>query len=125
MLLIGHSNTDENWDLNNRFLRSFQFIPPASGSASPTPIPTALPIDPSASLDWATYTHPVYGFTLRLPDGWTAEENPADPLLAGHELILRSIIDSSGETIRLTFRRVGEETLLCTGVGEGEFIPQV
>jgi len=125
-ILIGHSSETEDWELNNRFLQSFQFIEPTSDTSAPTPIPTALPIDPLAYQDWITYTHPVYNFSFRLPDGWVVKEvAEGDPLLIGHALNLYSVIDSQTKNIRMTFRRVGEEIPLWpTGVGHGEFIPQ-
>jgi putative hemolysin len=87
-------------------------------------IPTPLPIDPSLYQDWWTYTHAVYGFSMMLPEDWIVEEITADdPLLGGHLLNLHS--QAGKENIRMTFRRVGEETLLWpTGVGQGEFVPQ-
>jgi len=123
MILIGHSGEVEDWELNNRFLDSFRFNPPASG-AIPTAIPTPLPVDPAAHADWGTYTHPVYGFSFRIPEDWVVEEvSSDDPLLGGHALILRTIYDAQKQTIRLTFRQAGEEVLLWpTGVGQGEFI---
>ena len=125
-ILIGHSGDVEDWDLNNRFLQSFQFIKPASDPSSPNVIPTALPIDQAAYQDWITYSHPVYNFSLRLPDGWVVEEaSTGDPLLIGHALNSYNVIDPQAENIRATFRRVGEEIPLWpTGVGHGEFIPQ-
>jgi hypothetical protein len=125
-ILIGHGSVLEDWELNNRFLHSFQFSEPSSNASVPTPIPTALPIDPQAYQDWVTYTHPVYNFSFRLPDGWVVEEVAAgDPLLIGHALNLYSVVDSQTKNIRITFRRVGEDTPLWpTGVGQGEFIPQ-
>jgi len=125
-ILIGHSSEVEDWDLNNRFLQSFQFIQPASDTSAPTPIPTALPIDPLAYQDWITYTHPVYNFSFRLPDGWVVDEVSAgDPLMIGHALNLYSVVDSQVKNIRMSFRLMGEEIPLWpTGVGHGEFIPQ-
>ena len=123
-LTIGHGNEVEDWTLDNRFLQSFQFIAPTA--TEPAVLPTALPIDPSAYQDWSTYTNPTYGFTIKLPDGWVAEEaSSSDPLLVGHELNLHSEIASQATNIRLTFRRAGEDTLLWpTGVGQGEFVQQ-
>jgi len=125
-ILIGHGGEIEDWQLNNRFLQSFQFIEPAADNSSPALIPTALPIDPAAYQDWSTYTHPGYGFSFKLPDGWVAEEvSSGDPLLLGHAINLYSVVTSQPNTIRLTFRKVGEDTPLWpTGVGEGEFITQ-
>ena len=125
-ILIGHGGEIEDWDLNNRFLQSFQFIEPAADTSAPTSIPTALPIDPTAYQDWTTYTNPTYGFTLRLPDGWVVQEaGSSDPLLVGHELNVHSLIDAQPNNIRLTFRQVGEDTILWpTGVGVGKFISQ-
>lgn len=125
-ILIGHGGEIEDWELDNHFLRSFQFFEPAQGNSTSTAIPTALPVDPSAYQDWSTYTNPTYGFSFRLPDGWVVEEaGSSDPLLVGHELNIHSLIDAQPNNIRLTFRRIGEETVLWpTGVGHGEFIPQ-
>lgn len=93
---------------------------------SPTEIPTAPPIDPALYQGWWTYTHAVYGFSIMLPEDWVVEEIAAnDPLLGGHLLNLHPQASTGQENIRMTFRRVGEETLLWpTGVGQGEFIPQ-
>jgi putative hemolysin len=126
MILIGHTGDTEDWDINNRFLQSLQFEESASNAAAPTPIPSALPIDPTAYQDWITYTHPVYYFSIRLPNDWIVEEVTAgDSIMTGHELNLHPVDDFQKENIRLTFRRLGEDTLLWpTGVGQGEFIPQ-
>ena len=125
LITIGHAAEVEDWELNNRFLQSFQFEEPISPPHNPTAIPTALPIDPSAYIDWITYTHPVYNFSLRLPDDWIVEEVSGDgPGKEGHILTIHTIFDTHKESIRLTFRQVGEETLLWpTGVGQGEFVP--
>jgi putative hemolysin len=102
--------------------------PGKQSSAFPTSteLPTPLPIDPAAYQGWWTYTHPVYNFSLRLPEDWLVEAvTTSDPLLRGHLLRLHPQAEVAQESIRLTFRRVGEETLLWpTGVGQGEFIPQ-
>ena len=126
LVTIGHSSEVEDWGLNNRFLQSFQFDELASNTSTPSPIPTALPIDPSAYADWMTYTHPVYNFTLRLPDVWAVEEVTAgDPTMIGHALNLYSLIAPEKANIRLTFLSIGEEIPLWpTGVDHGEFIPQ-
>jgi hypothetical protein len=126
LLTIGHSNQVEDWELNNRFLQSIQFHEPTSNASAPTSIPTALPVDPSAYAEWMTYTHPVYGFSLRLPDVWTVDEDTSDdPLLAGHVINLYSLANPEKANIRITFRQIGDETPLWpTGVGDGEFIPQ-
>ena len=125
-IIIGHSSDVEDWDLNNRFLESYQFDQPASNGSTPTPIPTALPIDPAATQDWVTYTNPVYNFSFRLPNEWIVEEVlNAGSGMNGHILNLHQADNSNHEYIRLTFRRVGEDTPLWpTGVGQGDFIPQ-
>jgi putative hemolysin len=91
-----------------------------------TEIPTALPIDPADYQGWWTYTHPVYNFSLMLPEDWVVVEVTAsDPLMNGHMLSLHPNYEIDKESIRMTFRRVGEEVILWpTGVGHGEFIPQ-
>jgi hypothetical protein len=93
---------------------------------APTDIPTALPIDPADYQGWWTYTHPVYNFSIQLPEEWVVEEiTTFDPAMNGHALSLHPQLDIGNESIRLTFRRVGEEALLWpTGVGQGEFVPQ-
>ncbi len=123
-VIIGHSGDSEDWELDNLFLQSFQFDVPVQ--ASPTSIPTALPIDASVYQDWITYTHPTAGFSIRLPDGWAVEEPSADePLMVGHLIDIYSLTASLPQNIRLTFRQVGEDTLLWpTGVGQGDFISQ-
>jgi putative hemolysin len=92
----------------------------------PTAIPTALPINPADYQGWWTYIHPVYGFSIMLPEDWVVDEvTRADPLMSGHLLTLHPDYDSGNETIRMTFRRIGEDVHLWpTGVGQGEFISQ-
>jgi putative hemolysin len=94
--------------------------------ASPAAIPTALPGDPSLYQGWWTYTHPVYKFSIMLPEDWVADETASnDSLLGGHLLNLHPRDAVQKEGIRMTFRRAGEDVLLWpTGVGQGEFIPQ-
>jgi uncharacterized protein len=123
-IIIGNANLEEDWNLANHFMQSFQFITPTSPDTGA--LPTALPIDPSVYTDWITYTNPTYGFTLKLPGGWVVDEaDSSDPLLVGHEIILENTVAFTEESIRLTFRRVGEDTFLWpSGVGEGEFIQQ-
>jgi putative hemolysin len=93
---------------------------PAPGSAA---LPTALPIDPADYEGWWTYTHPVFGFSLKLPEDWIVREDNTGGILSGHLLTLLPETEGEGMNIRLTFREPGDETLLWpTGVGEGEFI---
>jgi putative hemolysin len=106
------------------------------GSASPTPsdeatlapteFPTPYPIDPTDYQGWWTYTHASYSFSIMLPEDWIVEEvTTGDPLMNGHTLRLHPEYASGKENIRMTFRRVGEDTILWpTGVGSGKFIPQ-
>jgi putative hemolysin len=97
---------------------------PAGQQNLATAIPTAPPIDPTAyDQGWVSYTHPVYNFSLLLPEDWVAEQVESDALLAGHLLSLHP--NGGAEHIRLAFRWVGEDVLLWpTGVGQGEFIQQ-
>jgi putative hemolysin len=127
LITIGHSGPAEDWELDNRFLQSFQFEEPAANSVSPTPIPTAVPIDPSYYQGFWIYTHPVYGFTMMLPEDWVVEETTTgDPLMNNHTLILHPQPARDIDlTIRMSFRQVGEDVPLWpTGVGQGEFISQ-
>lgn len=97
----------------------------ANPTAAPKGIPTALPIDPADyGQSWWTYTHPVYSFSIMLPEDWVVEETTTfDPLMSGHHLSLHP--NYGTENIRLTFRHIGEDVLLWpTGVGQGEFIQQ-
>lgn len=94
-------------------------------AASPTTIPTALPISPADyGQSWWTYTHSIYNFSIMLPEDWVVEETTTfDPLMNGHTLSLHPT--SGTESIRMTFRRAGEDIPLWpTGVGQGEFIEQ-
>ena len=93
--------------------------------ATPIALPTAMPIDPAAYEGWWTYTHPVYGFSLLLPEDWVVEEvTTGDPLMNGHLLNLHPREDAL-VNIRMTFRYPDEDVLLWpTGVGAGEFIEQ-
>ena len=118
VVLIGHTGNHEDWELYNQFLGSIQFF---AVTLPPAPISTALPIDPAIYQDWITYTNAAYGFSFRLPDNWFIEESATD----SHLLTIYPIDFPGRESIRLTFRRAGEEALLWpTGVGEGEFIAQ-
>jgi putative hemolysin len=125
-VLIGHGSETEDWELNNRFLQSIRFEEDISGLPVPEAIPTALPINAEDYQGFWTYTHPIHGFSIMLPEDWVVEEiTGSDPLMNGYLLTLRPNYDSGNETIRLTFRRIGEEVHLWpTGVGQGEFIPQ-
>jgi putative hemolysin len=126
LVTIGHSSDTEDWELNNHFLESIQFEESASNASASTPLPTALPIDPTVYQDWMTYTDPIYNFTVRLPDDWIVEEvTTGDPPMSGHALNLHPVDDSNKESIHMIFRQIGDETPLWpTGVGQGEFIPQ-
>lgn len=92
----------------------------------PTEIPTPMPIDPADYQGWWTYIHPVYNFSIMLPEDWIVEEvTRNDPLMNGHTLNLHPSYASGNENIRMTFRHVGEDARLWpTGVGQGEFVPQ-
>ncbi len=99
----------------------------ATQTASPTEIPTAMPIDPAGyDQGWWTYTHIAYNFSIMLPQDWIVEEVvTSDALMNGHILNLHPNYDLDKQNIRLTFRRVGEDVRLWpTGVGQGEFILQ-
>ena len=98
----------------------------SSSPSAPIEIPAALPIDPADYQGWWTYTHPVYNFSIMLPDNWIVEEaTTSNPRMNGHLLTLHSRYEVEKESIRMTFRRVGEDFMLWpTGVGQGEFIPQ-
>jgi len=103
--------------------------PTAEAAAVPTEIPTARPIDPADYQGFWTYTHPVYDFSIMLPEDWVVDETTtSDPLMNGHMLMLRPRLQGEGVEglqIRMTFRRVGEDVLLWpTGVGAGQFIQQ-
>lgn len=104
---------------------------PAGQSSPPAQILTAMPIDPGDyDQSWWTYTHPVYSFSIMLPEDWVVEEVTTNDPLMNHALNLRPREISPGvvagqENVRLTFRRVDEDVLLWpTGVGQGEFIQQ-
>jgi putative hemolysin len=105
--------------------------PAGQGGAttSPTEIPTLVPFDQSDYQGWWTYTHPVYGFSIMLPEDWIVEETTgSDALMNGHFLSLHEKLQGVGAEnvqIRMAFRRVGEETPLWpTGVGSGQFLSQ-
>jgi len=98
---------------------------PSSQPSTSTEVPTAMPIDPADYLQgWWTYSHPVYNFSIMLPDDWVVEDvTTSDQLMSGHHLNLHPT--DGTENIRMTFRRMGEEFHLWpTGVGQGEFIQQ-
>lgn len=100
-------------------------------TSSSTEIPTAMPIDSAGYQGWWMYTHPVYGFSIMLPEDWIAEDvTTNDPLMNGHTLSLHPKevtpdVAVAKESIRMAFRRVGGDFRLWpTGVGQGEFISQ-
>ncbi len=99
---------------------------PVSPTATdaPTGFPTPMPLDPALYQGWWTYTNTSYGFSVLLPEDWIVEEetSAASPL-NNHLLTLQP--KAGYESIRMTFRKQGEDTLLWpTGVGQGEFISQ-
>ncbi len=99
----------------------------SSASAGATPIPTAVPIEPSFYQGFWTYTNPVYGFSIQLPEDWIVDETTTnDPLMNGHTLILHEQpAPEVYPSLRMTFRAMGEDTPLWpTGVGQGEFVSQ-
>jgi putative hemolysin len=95
-------------------------------SGVPTEIPTAVPIDPTYYQGFWTYTNPTYGFSLLVPFDWVVDETTTgDPLMNGHLLLFHPQDDVGSVSLRVTFRSIGEDTLLWpTGVGQGEFIDQ-
>jgi putative hemolysin len=102
----------------------------SGSSSSPTEIPTPRPLDLADYQGWWTYTHPIYNFSIMLPEDWVVEEiTTFDPLM-NHAINLHSREIAPGvvagyENIRMTFRHVGEDVFLWpTGVGAGEFISQ-
>jgi putative hemolysin len=123
IITIGHSNSTENWDLNN-FLQSFHFFT-SQAAPVPTSSSTVLPMEMTPYLNWITYTNTNYGFSIKFPDGWIVEEaESSDPLLGGYAINLHNILDASAGNIRITYRQIGDDTLLWpTVVAEGQFIP--
>ena len=105
-----------------------EYGPASQGGAttSPTEIPTPFPIDPADYQGWWTYINAVYGFSVMLPEDWIVDETTTfDPLMNGHWIILRPEKGIENFSIRMTFRRTGEDTSLWpTGVGAGSFVPQ-
>jgi len=93
--------------------------------APATAFPTLIPIDVSEYETWWMFTHPVYGFSLLLPEDWVVEEvTTGDPLMNGHLLNLHPR-EGGLLNIRMTFRYPDEDILLWpTGVGAGELIEQ-
>jgi len=98
----------------------------ATSPVVPTEFPTPRPMDPADYQGWWTYTHAVYGFSLMLPEDWVVDETTTgDPLMNGHLIMLHPEKEVENLSLRVTFRNIGEETLLWpTGVGQGEFVPQ-
>ena len=99
-----------------------------SPQVSSNDIGEVVPAQSFESVDyqgWWRYTHSVYGFSIMLPEDWIVEEVTAsDPLMNGHMLMLHPRYTTQNESIRMAFRRSGEDTLIWpTGVGHGEFVP--
>jgi len=132
VVMIGHGSETEDWELNDRFLQSIQFEDDSPTLPAATAIPTAIPITAEDYQGFWTYTHPVYGFSIMLPEDWAVEEvTTSDPLMSGHMLMLKprhqgeAVEGVENLQIRMTFRRAGEDALLWpTGVGAGEFVEQ-
>jgi hypothetical protein len=121
---ILHTGDKEDWNLYNRFLSSFQFDT-ATNVTIPTAFPTMFPIDPADYQGWWTYTHANYGFSIMLPEDWVVEEVTTNDPVMNHAINMHPEKDVEKQSIRLTFRRVGEDVRLWpTGVGQGEFILQ-
>lgn len=106
----------------------------ADEAADPVEAPAVMPADSIISSEfteddyqgWWTYQNDDYGFSLRLPEDWSVDEEfTSDALMSGHFLRLHPGIESESKlSIRVSVRRWGEETLLWpTGVGEGDFVP--
>jgi putative hemolysin len=98
--------------------------PSGTATAIPLTFPTPLPIDPAEyQQGWWTYTNSGYGFSIMLPEDWSVNENNgSEPLMNDQLLILQPVHDPGRETIRMTFRRPGDDMPLWpTGVGQGAF----
>lgn len=103
----------------------------ADGSEDETqPAPAEFDASPAFSAEdyqgWWAYQNDNYGFSLLLPEDWVVEDtSTSDPLMSGHFLRLHPRAQAEElMNIRVSVRRLGEETLLWpTGVGEGEFVP--
>ncbi len=81
-------------------------VNPGQSSSVPTEIPTPMPVDPANYQGWWTYSHPVYAFSVQLPEDWIVDQTTsADPLMNDHTLMLHPgtpvAIDLN---IRMTFR---------------------
>jgi putative hemolysin len=126
VITILHTGDKEDWNLYNHFLESIQFDQSNAIASAPTAIPTARPIEPADYQGFWTYTHAEYGFSIMLPEDWVVDETTTfDPEMSGHTLILHPEKEVEKQSIRMTFRRVGEEAMLWpTGVGAAEFFPQ-
>jgi putative hemolysin len=129
VVMIGHGSETEDWELNNRFLQSIHFEGASATPASATAIRTAMPIMPEDYQGFWTYTHPVHGFSIMLPEDWVVDETTgSDPLMNDRLLTLHPRLQAEGAEgllIRMTFRPEGSETPLWpSGVGAGEFIEQ-
>ena len=102
--------------------------PTAAASLTPTktpaPEPTSLPTVVGGTATWPRYVHEEYGFSFQYPPDWVVEPD-ANPIstLYGHALFVRPADESARVSLRVVFRRAGEDILLWpTGVGEGEFV---
>lgn len=75
---------------------------------------------------WWTFIHPVYNFSLLLPEDWVVQEITSSDTPPGGQLInLHPRYTITAENIRIAFRPTGDERLIWpTGVGQGEFVQQ-
>jgi hypothetical protein len=92
--------------------------------ATPVSEPAALPTVVGGYAGWPGYTHADYGFSFQYPPDWVVEPD-ANPIstLYGHALFVRPAGESARVSLRVVFRRAGEDILLWpTGTGEGEFV---
>ena len=102
---------------------------PAQAETPTVPAPrTAGPADYEG---WWTYTQAAYGFSILLPPDWVVDEVSqggiagSTPTLSLHPEAAPGEGEPAGQTIRVTFRRAGDEALLWpTGAGQGEFVAQ-
>ena len=94
-------------------------------SATPEPTavakPTAVPAEAYAG--WQEYTNAGYGFSLRFPADWHAEEEQREEAtLRGHALFVRPSADANVGVV-IHFKRSGEDVMIMrTGVGSGELV---
>jgi hypothetical protein len=92
-------------------------------TSTPADLATPTPLPAETYADWLTYTNDTYGFSLRYPADWTAEEETrTNSTMRGHQVRLWPN-DEPAAVLAISYKAAGEEQFIGrTGVGAGELV---